>query len=271
MKKNGDYFIWSVFVFLSCVVTSLIFTTCEIDNTEKTEQYTVTFHANGGTGTVPEAQTVNVGTGITLPSGDGLTMDNYSFEGWNTNSDGSGTTYTVGPKYYGITGNITLYAKWEIPTVTFHANGGSGTVPEAQTVNAGTSITLPSGDGLTKTNSKFDGWNTTTSGSGTNYAVGSSYTVNNNVTLYAKWSTLYTVSYSSGSSAATGTPPEPHKVTSGSLISLRNNTFTRDGWRFNGWYSPNVTVIGGGSSYLQPYSSVIVNGNITFTAMWTPQ
>jgi len=72
-------------------------------------------------------------------------------------------------------------------TVTYSANGGTGMTPNAQTVQKGSMITLASGDGLEKTNSTFDGWNTKTDGTGTNYYAGSSYTVNGNVTLYAKW------------------------------------------------------------------------------------
>jgi len=72
-------------------------------------------------------------------------------------------------------------------TVTFNANGGTGTVPAKQTVNAGTAITLPSGSGLTKSGYTFDGWNTNNSGTGTNYSAGGSYTPTVSVTLYAKW------------------------------------------------------------------------------------
>jgi uncharacterized repeat protein (TIGR02543 family) len=72
-------------------------------------------------------------------------------------------------------------------TVTFNTNGATGTAPTAQTANAGSSITLPSGSGLTKTDYTFGGWNTNAAGTGTNYAAGDSYTPTASVTLYAKW------------------------------------------------------------------------------------
>jgi len=72
-------------------------------------------------------------------------------------------------------------------TVTFNANGGSGTVPSPQTVNANSSMTLPSGSGLSKSGYIFGGWSTNSSGSGTTYSAGSSYTPTDNITLYAKW------------------------------------------------------------------------------------
>jgi len=152
--------------------------------------YTVSFNANGGSGTIPNAQTVNAGSSITLPSGSGLSMNGYAFSGWNTSADGSGTNYNAGSSYTPTapTPSITLYAKWNVAyTVSFNANGGSGTLPNAQTVNAGSSITLPSGSGLSMSGYTFGGWNTSADGSGTNYNAGASYTVNAAITLYAKW------------------------------------------------------------------------------------
>jgi len=73
-------------------------------------------------------------------------------------------------------------------TVTYHANSAtSGTSPVQQTAAYGTSITLPNAGNLERTGCTFAGWNTSADGTGTNYNAGASYTVNGNVTLYAKW------------------------------------------------------------------------------------
>jgi uncharacterized repeat protein (TIGR02543 family) len=90
-------------------------------------------------------------------------------------------------------------------TVTFDPNGNtSGSVTSAMIVNLGSSITLPSGSGLSRTDTDFSitipsksgltrtsyifgGWNTNASGTGTNYDAGSSYKPTGNITLYAKW------------------------------------------------------------------------------------
>ena len=70
-------------------------------------------------------------------------------------------------------------------TVTYDANGGSGSV-DAQTVIAGNSITLSDGTGLTApTDKTFAGWATTDSA--TEADVTSPYTPTENVTLYAVW------------------------------------------------------------------------------------
>jgi uncharacterized repeat protein (TIGR02543 family) len=73
-------------------------------------------------------------------------------------------------------------------TVSFDANKGSGTAPASITAKSGESITLPNSGDLSRTNYSFGGWNTSASGTGTNYSAGSSFTVpTQNVTLYAKW------------------------------------------------------------------------------------
>ena len=73
-------------------------------------------------------------------------------------------------------------------TVTFDDNDStSGIAPATQTVRVGSSITLPSGSGFSKTGFTFGGWNTNTYGTGTNYKAGSSFTPTANITLYAKW------------------------------------------------------------------------------------
>jgi len=143
--------------------------------------YTVSFDINGGSGTTPLAQT---GTSITLPSGNGLTKTGYTFDGWNTKADGTGTNYDAGASYT-PTAPVTLHAKWIAGyRVSFNINGGNGTTPSAE---IGTSITLPSGNDLSKTGYSFDGWNTNISGTGTNYSAGASYTPTASIILYARW------------------------------------------------------------------------------------
>ena len=75
-------------------------------------------------------------------------------------------------------------------TITFNANGGSGTVPSAISTYVGVANTIPS-NSLTRTGYTFNGWNTASNGSGTAYATGSTITPTGNVTLYAQWKTTY--------------------------------------------------------------------------------
>ena len=72
---------------------------------------TITFDANDGSGTVPTAISTYVGVANTIPS-NSLTRTGYTFNGWNTASDGSGTTYATGSTIT-PTGDVTLYAQWQ--------------------------------------------------------------------------------------------------------------------------------------------------------------
>jgi uncharacterized repeat protein (TIGR02543 family) len=225
--------------------------------------YTVTFNLNGGTGTTPTAQTVISGSTITLPGGDGLSKSGYIFGGWNANADGTGETYSAGSSYT-VTGNVTLYARWVYPTITFNINGGTGTTPTSQTVSLGSTITLPGGDGFSKSDHFFGGWNTNADGTGTNYSAGSSYTLSGNVTLYAKWLELYTITFNLN--GGSGTTPASQTAGSGLTITLPGRGgLSKSGYFFGGW---NTNADGTGETY-SAVSSYTVTGNVTLYARWT--
>jgi len=166
-------------------------------------------------------------------------------------------------------------------TVAFNVNGGSGTAPTAQTVNAGTVITIPDGSGLSKSGSNFGGWNTDTSGTGINYSAGASYTVTGNITLYAKWNAVGAIgttptpsypSYPSYSYTVTfnvnggdGTAPAAKTVSAGSSITLPDGGgLSKTGYTFGGW---NTKDDGSGTNY-NANSSYTPTGNITLYAKW---
>jgi LPXTG-motif cell wall-anchored protein/uncharacterized repeat protein (TIGR02543 family) len=68
---------------------------------------TVTFDANGGTGTTA-AQTASTATALTA---NGFSRSGYTFAGWNTAANGSGTAYADGASY-AFSSSTTLYAQW---------------------------------------------------------------------------------------------------------------------------------------------------------------
>ena len=72
-------------------------------------------------------------------------------------------------------------------TVTFNPNGASGTIPSAQTVQRGEKVTIFDQGTLVKVAGIFNGWNTSSNGSGTSYKAGDSIEVTSNVLLYAQW------------------------------------------------------------------------------------
>ena len=141
---------------------------------------TITFDKNGGTGSM-DTVTVNSGSSYTLPAC-GFTAPQYKqFKNWSIN----GFTYNVGATFI-VTSNITVRAIWENLkcTVTFDSNGGTGTMA-VQTVNAGSSYTLPSCTFTAPTGKDFKSW---LIGS-TEYNAGVSVTVTSDITVKATWET----------------------------------------------------------------------------------
>jgi len=144
--------------------------------------------------------------------------------------------------------NIILTGETSTPityTVTYNINNGTGTTPSAQTVNAGSSISLANGSSLSRNGFIFNGWNTNFSGTGTNYNAGSSFTPTDNITFYAKWDNNSTVF----SEDFEGT-----------------NSFTIiNGTQTNQWHIGTATVASGGGAR----SAYISNNNGTSNA-YTP-
>ncbi len=115
--------------------TKFDFSTPVTDNITLTAQwtintYTVKFNSNGGSGSMA-AQTFSYGTAQNLTA-NAFTRPGYTFAGWNTKVDGSGTPYGDKAELT-LTDNLTLYAQWEliIPPFTGHSiaviTDGNGT------------------------------------------------------------------------------------------------------------------------------------------------
>ena len=132
-------------------------------------RYTVSYNANGGSGTITDSNspyvpnaTVNVmsNAGFTAPHVDML------FDRWNTAANGSGTYYDPGDTFE-INANTTLYAQWvvdsNIPYINSYSTGfESGESFAASTTYNSTVDNGPSGKqwhiyyGTTSTNSPID-------------------------------------------------------------------------------------------------------------------
>ena len=168
--------------------------------------YTLTYDANGGTGTVPtDSNKYAKGTYAQVVSGSGLTREGMIFLGWSKDRT------AVSPAYYQggsvkIDGNTTLYAVWGTPTgkaaITYHSNFGNDQTRKSEdkpinsliTVEGYGNLNLPS-----RTGYEFTSWNTASDGSGTAYAADATVrlTAGGN-DLYAQWEARtysYTVEY----------------------------------------------------------------------------
>lgn len=100
--------------------------------------FTVTFDANGGTGTMPP----QVGAGSTALSSNPYQKSGFDFAGWNTQANSQGTTYSNSAAFP-FSADLTLFAQWSLaatpppssPPPTGDAAAYLGPVPEMLSPN----------------------------------------------------------------------------------------------------------------------------------------
>jgi len=250
--------------------------------------YTITYDGNGNTGgTVPVDSTIykekDIETVTVLGNTGSLVKVGYTFIGWNTAANGSGTSYTGGTFFIISSASIILYAQWTLNatyTITYNGNlntGGSIPVDSNNYISGATATVLDNVNDLIRTGRTFVGWNTAANGSGTNYAPRSTFTISANLLLYAKWtsSTTYTVTYVAyvPTGPITGSVPvDKVKYTSGSTVTVMKNVgnlVIPNSSIFIGWsktptastiYAPGTT-FAMSTSNVTLYSRFITNEN----------
>ena len=179
--------------------------------------YTLTYNANGGSGTAPIGSPTTYSSNFAAPISPNNgsfsnSAPNNTFYGWNTAADGTGTSYLPGSNIT-MNNNKILYAQWvpaTLPyTVTYDANGATGgSVPAAPTnYPSGVQVPILGQGSLTRSGYTFLGWNGSTSGIGSIYAPGYTFT-SKTATLYANWAPGSPVKYcgGGGSGGSAGTP-----------------------------------------------------------------
>ena len=157
------------------------------------DAFTVTYNANGGTG-APATQTVVAPVASTTVAQPGtMSRTGYTFSGWNTAANGSGTPYSAGAA---ISNAATLYAQWTpvVYTVTFaDTSKTGGSAPSAVTKAYDDEWTIPAGT-LTRTSYNFAGWTSVSGSTAVEYTTGQTVKNLGTVTLYPVWvAASYTV------------------------------------------------------------------------------
>ncbi|MBQ2901133.1 MAG: InlB B-repeat-containing protein [Agathobacter sp.] len=207
--------------------------------------YTVIYNANGGTVT-PASQSVTYSS--YYPAFPTPNRTGYTFTGWNTAANGTGTTVSAGD-IYTIVGNQTLYAQWkanvyeikldsqgaELPgTKVFYQKYGSGNFTADTCTTAVSKITVP-----VKTGYTFGGYYTEKCGAGTRYIdaagniLSTKTTFTESTTLYAKWTAnTYTIRYNAN--GGNGTMADT-VATYDTSVKLSSNLYERTGYSFKGW------------------------------------
>lgn len=204
--------------------------------------------------------------------GTDATRPNHTFTGWNTEADGSGTTYFPGDEFEVIS-NVTFYAQWEaIPEVQviYSPNGLGGGVQHIDFVLSGSEYTvrLNTDIGIAKPEYNFVGWNTASDGSGTTYQPGNVIVITEDIILYAQWqyvgsayyNVYYNANFGTGSYSAINIP-------AGSIYIVRDPAdigISHIIFRFLSW---NTAFNGSGTSY-NPGDAITVNGDVILYAQW---
>ena len=187
-----------------------------VNYTAPVTTYTVSFNANGGTGTMADVTGVSGDyelpvCGFTAPNG-------KQFKAWSV----GGVEKAVGDKIT-VTADTTVTAVWEdIPvttyTVSFKANGGSGTMTDVTNVSG--EYTLPDNGFTAPDGKQFKGWATSADGS---VISGTTYEVSSDTTFYAIWeSKEYSITVTDGK-ATIGAGSEISKAAEGTAVTLTAN------------------------------------------------
>ena len=209
--------------------------------------YTLTYDEDGGTACNPKSFKKESGEkwGPLCET----TKKGYAFKGWKTEKNGGGSTITSNTT---ANKSLTAYAHWNpYYTLTFESNGGSNCSPKTITKEKGEkwgTLCNP-----TRYNYVFKGWNTKKDGTGT--VITSTSEVSKNMTVYAVWNPIYTLTFNENG----GTLCNPKTIDKengekwGTLC-----TPTRTGYTFQGWKNGATTVT----------KDSISRENITVIANW---
>lgn len=250
--------------------------------------YAVKYDGNGSTSgsTANSSHTYDTAKNLTA---NGYSKTGYTFNGWNTKADGTGTAYANSASVKNLTstngGTVTLYAQWTpiTYTVAYNGNGNTSgsTASSTHTYDAAKNLTA---NGFVKTGYSFTGWNTNAAGTGTAYGAGAAVTNLRNSSgtfnLYAQWkANNYTLALDNQSATEAGTAavyyvydtPTYYKEEAHTTAITKITVPTRTGYVFGGYYSAKE---GKGTQYIttdgaftnDPYK---LQG-ATLYAKWTP-
>lgn len=226
---------------------------------ETVTKVNVSFNVNGGEGTMADQEVgYNKATALNENT---FTREGYTFIGWNTAADGSGTAYADKAEIT-TKAAVELFAQWEIKTYTITWENDDGTVLATDTVNHGET---PSYTGATPTKAEdtqysytFSGWTPAVSA-----ATGDvTYTA-----TYTQTARTYTITlvanggeYANGYTAPTG-------YSYGDTVALPTDAeISKAGYIFGGWYEASDF---SGSAVTEV--SATDTGDKTFYAKWTAE
>lgn len=214
---------------------------------------------------------------IVLGNTGNLTRSGFTFSGWNTKEDGTGTAYTGGTAFQVGNADVVLFTQWTtmpVYKVVYNGNGHTGgDVPvDSNNYLASTMVTVKENSGsLSKAGATFIGWNTVADGSGPVYSGGSTFAIGSaNVVLYAQWTTnpTFTIMYNGNGNTTGNVPVDANKYEASALVMVKENSglLAKPGFSFTGW---NTALDGSGTAYAGGGTFEMGNANLVLYAQWT--
>ena len=212
---------------------------------ETAASYTVTYNANGGSGTMSNS----TGSSIEIKECTFTAPECKQFTSWNTAANGSGTSYAPNAT---VATNLTLYAQWEnLPSYTVKLMDNN----EVLTSSCNTPISLPNRKGCD--GYEFVGWTKSWSVAQTTWTTtaptiisAGSYTPTANVNLYPVYTKTETTQGTPTTTSKTYTHTITAKTWSANGAQTLNNvswTLTNDG-NYYGYDGTKGQQVGSGSS-----------------------
>ncbi len=236
------------------------------------QTYAITFDANGGTGTMSPLTQCAFDTDVELPAC-AFERAGYKLDGWNTEPDGSGTSY-ADQAAFRLDGDsalegVTLYACWSTISykIYYHLDGGTNSPknPSEYSVESGAiALSAPKRTGHT-----FMGWFVDSSLQ--EEAEGIEAGSRGAKHFYALWeANTYNIRFA-GNGSTSGSMANLTSCIYDAACTLPANQFKRSGHSFRGW---NTKADGSGTSYAN--KSVVKKlaakdgSTVTLYAQWGP-
>lgn len=231
---------------------------------------TIKFYGNGGTGEMSDV-VIKYGQAGTISANE-FVNGNAAFGRWNTQADGSGSSYYANNSFSATNPAgqlLELYAIWSYPTIVhFNANGGTGETMEDLVIPYSSYGSLPYAT-YEKSGARFARWNKAADDSGSSYTAGNSIYASNvngeEITLYAIWGNTATIYFDANGGTGTMGPITADYY---AYTTLPYNRFIKSGAVFAYWAkNPDGTgsTWGNGSNY---YSSDLTGADVTLYAIW---
>ena len=234
------------------------------------KNYTIVFNGNGNTGgsTANQHMTYSIAKNL---NANGFIRTGYTFNKWNTQANGGGTSYNNQQSVNNLTstagGTVNLYAQWNPITYTIAYNNGTATggslpsnhtgVKYDQSISLGTNSMTKSNTnlGLVTFNYNGSGASNTSSYAYTTYSANGWATTSGGASVYTNGQSVKNLTTTNGGTV------NLYPSFSTTANSATFPSASRTGYIFDGWY----TASSGGSKV----TSYTGSSNVTYYAHWS--